>query len=326
MNTENKKILIALDNAKQSMNAALYASEILPSKQVDIVLYHVRSETPEFLWELSGSVDTGWLRGIIDDWTALQDTRITDTLQRAKKYFVNAGFDEKSVHIRIETVKTGIARDIIAEAKKGYSAVVMGRIGSSNICGVKIGGVTQKLIDKIGHNFLNGLTLIVVDGKPDPKKILIGFDGSKGAQKAVSYVAEMINRTDHLVTICEVIRAFQISQDDHADLIQACRNHPFPEEIEKQLQHRDSKILPLIEASKKKLIAAGLEEKHVDSVILQGYASRACGLVDKARADEYGTIVLGRQGVSAVKDFMFGRVGKKVLNLADNLAVWIVAD
>jgi nucleotide-binding universal stress UspA family protein len=325
MNKENKKILIAIDGSKQSMDAALYASEVLPSQQTDVLLFHVRTEIPAFLWDFSISPDSSRMSEVMAEWMAHQDQLVSDSMQKAKGYFADAGFPEKSVHIKVQMRTTGIARNILAEARNGYTAVIVGRTGEANVIGVNTGSVTSKLVDKMGHHTLADVALMVVDGKPNPKKILIGFDGSENAQKAVSFVATMSGGTDLFVTICQVIRAFKMNRADHADLVEACLKYPFPEEIEKQLQHRDSEIIPLIEASKKKLLAAGLGQNHIDSVILRGYASRSFGLVEEARKGEYGTIVLGRKGVSAVKEFFIGRVGKKVLQLADNLAVWIVS-
>lgn len=323
MNSSRKKILIAIDGSRQAGDAARYASTILPPRHTEVVLFHVGTEIPEFLWDLTICSDSGWMRKTMDDWKARQDQLVKDSMQTAKGCFIAAGFPEESLRIKIQERTSGITRHILAEAQDGYTAVIVGRTGMAGLIGVKIGSVTEKLIDKMGHHTPSGVTLMVVDGKPDPGKILIGFDGSQGAQKAVSFVASLLRGTDHHVTLCQIIRAFKMDIYGHDELVAACRDHPFPEEIEMKLRHPESRITGLIEDAERSIRAAGL---IVDNMILYDYTSRSFGLVEEARKGGYGTIVLGRKGVSAVKEFFIGRVGKKVLQLADNMTVCIVND
>ena len=44
----------------------------------------------------------------------------------------------------------------------------------------------------------------------------------------------------------------------------------------------------------------------------------------EAQEGNYGTIVMGRRGLSKVHEFLMGRVTNKVLNRAEGFAVWIV--
>ena len=52
--------------------------------------------------------------------------------------------------------------------------------------------------------------------------------------------------------------------------------------------------------------------------------SRSGDIIREAREGAYGTIVMGRRGLSKVRDFLMGRVTSKVLNQAEDFAVWIV--
>jgi nucleotide-binding universal stress UspA family protein len=55
-----------------------------------------------------------------------------------------------------------------------------------------------------------------------------------------------------------------------------------------------------------------------------GSYSRAAEILATAREGNYGTVIMGRRGISAVREFIMGRVTTKVLNGAEGLAVWIV--
>ncbi|MEE8620893.1 MAG: universal stress protein [Syntrophobacteria bacterium] len=47
-------------------------------------------------------------------------------------------------------------------------------------------------------------------------------------------------------------------------------------------------------------------------------------MLTEAQEGEYGTIVMGRRGLSKVREFLMGRVTNKVLHRAEGFAVWIV--
>ena len=324
MHDDIKKILVAIDGSKQSTDAAWYASKLLSKKRTEVLLFHVQPEVPDVLRDTYNDTELSMFQGAVRDWTISHEKLVDHAIQKARRYFINAGFPEESVNIKIQLRKSGIARDILSEVRNGYNMLVAGRTGLGNVIGITIGSVAGKLIDRMHSKSLSGVALVIIDGKPDAKKILIGFDGSPGAIKAVSFIASMLGGTDHYVTLCQVIRTFNINTNGHEDLIRASRTHPFPAEIEKKLKARESEIIPLIEKSTNRLIAAGLEKNHLESVILQDYTSRSLGLVEEALRGGYGTIVLGRQGLSAVKEFFIGRVGKKVLQLGNKMAICIV--
>ena len=52
MSKNSKKILVALDGSRQSLEAARYAGKILSSGTREIVLFHVFNKIPEAYWDL----------------------------------------------------------------------------------------------------------------------------------------------------------------------------------------------------------------------------------------------------------------------------------
>jgi nucleotide-binding universal stress UspA family protein len=73
-----------------------------------------------------------------------------------------------------------------------------------------------------------------------------------------------------------------------------------------------------------RLIQEGFPEGNVSTLILKGMTSRSDAIAKKASADGCGTIVVGRRGLTVVEEFIMGRVSRKVLSIADKMAVWIV--
>ena len=56
-------------------------------------------------------------------------------MDQSRKKFIDAGFSEDAIDIRIQNRVVGLARDIVAETKKGYTALAIGRTGTGNTPG-----------------------------------------------------------------------------------------------------------------------------------------------------------------------------------------------
>ena len=68
----------------------------------------------------------------------------------------------------------------------------------------------------------------------------------------------------------------------------------------------------------------GFDKGAIETRIEENISSRALAIRREAEEGDYGTIVVGRRGMSRVKDFFIGRVSSKVLNGAREHAVWVV--
>jgi len=53
--------------------------------------------------------------------------------------------------------------------------------------------------------------------------------------------------------------------------------------------------------------------------------SIALEILDYARAGDYGTVAVGRRGVSKAEEFLFGSVSSKIVHNAKNCTVWVVS-
>jgi nucleotide-binding universal stress UspA family protein len=68
----------------------------------------------------------------------------------------------------------------------------------------------------------------------------------------------------------------------------------------------------------------GFRPGQITTKVARGVSSRAGAIIEEARNGEYGTIVVGRRGLSKVKEFFIGRVSNKVVQLRKETAVWLV--
>jgi len=315
----NKKYLIALDGSDTSIEAVNYASKVLPKDRSEIVLFLVGTDIPESFWDIDAMPEESLDKETLEDWITKHNKIFTNTLSKAKKKFIDEGFPEEKVYIKTQPRKIGITRDIIAEASKGYAAVFIGRKGLTNLRNIPLGSVAGKLVSKLTFT-----TLVLVGEKPETENILIGFDGSEGAKRSVKLAGQIFCGSSKKIHIRHVSRSVKLVQGDYNLFFTNLDPLSMPIENER-VKIRTKKIEPELEKAVEKLKSLGFDTKNADSGIIEAYLSRALGLYETAEKNAWGTIFIGRKGVSKVQDFIIGRVGEKVIQMAFDKAVWIVS-
>jgi nucleotide-binding universal stress UspA family protein len=181
--------------------------------------------------------------------------------------------------------------------------VVVGRWGVSKFKDLVWGSVANKLVGHLVHN-----PLWVVGGTPYTGTILVALDASEEAIRVVDYVGSIVEGSNWKVTLFHVIRGF-------GDL---------KTEAQAKLRQAEQVIVDVFEQSIARLEKAGLKSDLITSKTVTGVASRAKAIVEEAKKGGYGTIVLGRRGLSRIEEFYMGRVSNKVMQLAKEMAVWVV--
>lgn len=145
--------------------------------------------------------------------------------------------------------------------------------------------------------------------------ILIAVDASDNSRRAVSYVGRMLGgKNGFKVTLLHVI------PDPEEDY--------FRDEGEKQvwLNEYRRKSDEVLNDYRNMLIQAGFSEGAVDmNMPLRYCPSMAECILLERDSRRYGTIVVGRQGLSRKEEFLFGSISSKIVNHARNCTVWVVA-
>jgi nucleotide-binding universal stress UspA family protein len=317
--SEKRRLLIALDGSEQSFEAVRYASQVLPPGKLKVVLFHVRSKIPESFWDIEKNPSFRHRLAPVAAWAMQQEKAMEEFMERCRQLLVDRGVPEEAVQVRINDREVGIARDITREAQKDYDAVVVGRWGMSKIKNLVWGSIANKLVGHLLHS-----PLWVVGGSPQPGKYLVAMDGSDEAMRAVDYVGSMLAGSDCAVTLFHVLRSFEfLSLGFEGAFV------PGPavlggEEIKAEFQRAEEAIKTVCNEAIDRLEKAGLKGDQINTKIVAGAASRAQAIVEEAKNEGYGTIVVGRRGLSMVEEFFMGRVSNKVIQLAKEMAVWVV--
>jgi nucleotide-binding universal stress UspA family protein len=163
----------------------------------------------------------------------------------------------------------------------------------------------------------------------DFKKILVAVDASENSLRAVAYVGEMVGKAQGFT-----VQLLYIERFPERDL--------FPNDAAWKeccsMQEREARSV--LEDSKEILLAKGLQEENVTinyvmscKSPLTGRISARCSLgtsiareiLEVVKEGGFGTVALGRRGVSKAEEFLFGSVSNKVIHSAKGCTVWVVA-
>lgn len=234
-------------------------------------------------------------------------------LSEAKKILVGKGFQEDRVKTVYRKKDMSIAQDICnwAEAKRADAVLVTTR-GRSRLEAFFMGEVSAKLLD-----YCRVCPVWIVDGAVASNRVLIAVDSSENALRAVDHAGFMLAGTHCQIKLFHTMRHLRrfVPQEVLEDA-------PELEELWKSKAGQE--IGPYMQKAKEMLLEAGFSEAHIATKVVDGSRSAASDILDEAQADGYGTIVMGRRGLSGVQEFFMGSVSSKVLQGATGMATWIV--
>jgi nucleotide-binding universal stress UspA family protein len=152
-------------------------------------------------------------------------------------------------------------------------------------------------------------------------KILVAFDESENAKRAVDYIAQVFPR-DAEITLFSVLQdsaaICEMNSPELTPYFKSQKNAFCALEDKKKAVVNDAghnAMASLIESGfKKELISLKIENKK---------NSVAKDIVKKARSG-YDLVVLGRRGLSGIKEYFLGSISSKVLHMAPDVSLLFV--
>ncbi|MFO7930932.1 MAG: universal stress protein [Thermodesulfobacteriota bacterium] len=150
------------------------------------------------------------------------------------------------------------------------------------------------------------------------KNVLIAFDDSENAMRAVNFAAEHFLR-DQDITIFSVLEDTQsLCEMNSPELT------PYFKTEQKAFCDLEDKkrrlIESAIEAARRCLIDGGFDPDRVKTKTQKRTGSVAKDIIAEAGSG-YDVVVIGRRGGAALQDFLFGSVAQKVLNGLKDISV-----
>lgn len=149
----------------------------------------------------------------------------------------------------------------------------------------------------------------------DFKNILISVDSSENAMRAVDYAGTILAKAQGVrVTLLYIERAPNRDKyEDEAAWLNQCR-----------LEHEH--VFDFLKSARGRLVAAGIPDSAVfeRTVLCSAEPSIAQTILDVQQEGGFGTLVVGRRGLTKSEEFLFGSVSSKLVHNAKNCAVWVV--
>jgi nucleotide-binding universal stress UspA family protein len=300
---------VPVDGSDRALNTVKYVARFNPFRNMDIVLFHVFSSVPEGYWDLEKDPRSTSTVRQVKSWEVQQRKNMEKFMENASQVLLKVGFSSESITIKIQNRKKGIARDIIREARNGYAAIVTRRRGMTGLRRIVLGSIATKLVEK-----LTFVPLILVGKRTPNNKILLAFDGSENAASALEFVGSLFGGFDYEVSLFHVIRSNGEGQPEYQHIFSS-------KEYTRAARKEMSETL---KAAQTKLIDMGLTTDKVSTQIAEKAISRAGAIADRAKQEDFGTIVMGRRGHSRIRDFFIGRVTNKVIHMARDRTVWVI--
>ena len=152
-------------------------------------------------------------------------------------------------------------------------------------------------------------------------KILVAFDESENAKRAVDYIAQIFPR-DAEITLFSVLQdSAAICEMNSPELIPY-----FKSQKNAFCALEDKKSAVVSDASQNamtSLIENGFQKALISIKIENKKNSVAKDIVKEARSG-YDLVVLGRRGLSGIKEYFLGSISSKVLHMAPDVSLLFV--
>jgi len=312
MDDLTKMIIIPFDGSMNALRSLDYLNLIYgPKYNLKVTLLHVLRYLPSIMSD-DGTIDT-------HSWSQISATEKKNVqmaeriLSEARTALIKMGFEEDRIQTLYRKKEKDVALDVCRWSQnKKADAILMSRHGRTSLEEFFMGEISNKVVEQCQF-----CPVWIVDGAIDTVKMLLCIDHSENALRAVDHAGFMLSGTDCRVTLFHSMRHLRRFLplevlEDASDL-----DKLWKEKAGKQ-------IAPYMKKAREMLLNAGLSDDQIAIKVVDGTRSPADDILKEAHNNDFGTIIMGRRGLSGFKEFFMGSVTSKVLCRSLGLATWIV--
>jgi nucleotide-binding universal stress UspA family protein len=246
----------------------------------------------------------------------------SDTFRRIKKEHIEKNIkpllDETEKILRDIGVEAEIeklirdgeaANEIVTVANEGnFSTIVMASRGLSEIKGLLLGSVTNKVVHAATRQtvYIVGNRILRDKACPVPK-ILIPVDGSSYSMKGVEHAACLVSGLKDSLSKIILLRVINLTF-----YMERLKEGIDPEEEAREI----------LDEAETVILQAGVSEGVIATKVRMGNPSEE--ILKEADGEDYNLIIMGRKGRTAFKDIILGGVSSTVLQRIQKPTVAIV--
>lgn len=267
-----QKLLVSVDGSPYSVQAEELAANLAKNFDSRVTLLHVvpheiRHQEPRYYDNIPGN-----LRDEIESSYVQKGSMV---IQQAKSLFDQEGMKAETILEEFADPAETIVQ--VAKEKK-IDAVILGNRGTSEVREFALGGVAEKVVRYAD------CPVLIVKKKTSFSKILVAVDGSKLAQKALRYGAELVQKYSGQLTLINVAQTM------------------LPQVRAETVKGIAERIVSEAESQ-----AKGVK---VDKRVELGHPAKT--ILDVAKKGNYDLIALGSRGLNPVSRFFLGSVSDHV--------------
>jgi len=312
-----RKFLLTTDGSESSLRSAAYLAGLYrDTTDAEVTVLHVSPSIPPIYTE---EMHDPAIQKKFEAWKTRKEEEARGYLKEAVRVLKDGGFPERQIKTRSSAQAVGVARDIIREADAARAdAVLIGKKGMGWLDEHFLGTISNKLLE-----IAEGRPLCVVEGKNlNSKRVLIALD----ADEAALEVSRIAGRVLQGLKGVEIL-LFHFC-GPYCEILDPRESQDAREVREYFVARERGKVSQIFSQAKKILSDYGLGEQSVqtrfeaDTSLTEKKASKQI-LAAVARG-KFGTLILGRKGVTRAREFRLGSVCLRTVSEAENCAVWVV--
>lgn len=307
-----KNICVPIDGSENAKRSLDYLNFMFgPEHSLKVTLLYILPTLPPFLVE-EQKKNSAVARKLKE--VEAKNVEVAGKyLSEAKAHLVEKGFNGDMIKTVHHQKEVGVAKDICAFSNKSeVDAVMVSTKGRSRLQAFFMGEVSRNLVEHCPK-----CPIWLLEPVVKKKNVLVCVDNSENALRAVDHSGFMLAGIDTSVILFHTkrhLRRFMPKEvlEDASEL----------EELWKHAA--GEQIAPVMKKANEMLLKAGLKEDQISTKIVDGSRSAADDILKAAKRYDCGTIVMGRRGLTGVKELIMGSVTRKVLEDLNEKAVWIV--
>ncbi len=308
-----KNIIVPVDGSEKGLKCLDYLKLVFGvSHPLEITLLYIHPTLPPLLVDEKDKNP-----GIAQKLKAIEAKNAEmagNILSEGKAYLLGLGFNEGQIKTMDKPKEIGIARDICRLADhERVDTIMISTRGRTRLQSFFMGEVSRRVLE-----YCPATPTWLLEPVVQKRGVLISVDSSENSLRAADHAGFMLRGTDCPVTLFHARR--QLKSFVPTEIVQDASDlEDYWKDSEKQ------QIKPYIEKAKDKLLEHGVAEDQITVKLVASSGGNVSEDIRKA-ADDYdcGTIVLGRRGLTGVKELIMGSVTRKILESFSGMSVWIV--
>lgn len=312
-----KNILVCIDGSEAGMNALNYVGGLFAKGgAVSIDLFHILPGLPPLLLDPGENMaEMVYLQGLADQVEEENRRKGEAVMAAAREALMNSGVDPSRIRTFIKEPSLHVARDILAkEQETACRGIVLGRHGMSAVEEFLMGGVTHKILQHA-----KGVPICVVHGKAASRKALVPVVSAPNSKRVLENVAWLLGVSGPMeVTLLHVLEPLAAAETTIM--------WTGPTGVEAAVEQRIlEEAQDMLDQAETFLTERGVAPFAITKRLESTPSGVARTILKMAGEEAFGTIIIGRRGISRARQFLFGSVSNKVVQHARDMAVWVIS-